>query len=130
MKDILIYIFYRNSVQGNILKYHLGSNGFNHVRHFTTPDDCLYAIQRINHPDFIILVPGESVVESLKLIQLVRQIDGMIDVIVYATNHDETNSIDFLNAGASDYIVRSGNHQNSLRELVANLQFILKEKNY
>jgi len=128
MKNVLIYLLDQNAKQGNILKYQLGCNGFKNIHYFTTSEECLYAIHNNNHPEFIIMDPGISNLNGLKFLQMVSQIDPGISVIVFSQNDDEADMLTYLNAGATDYIARTAYDHNSLRELISNLQYILKEK--
>ena len=128
MKNALIYILDENAIQGNLLKYQLSCGGFQNIHHYASIEECLYAVHKNDHPDFIIIDPGTSGTNGLTFLQMVIQIDPSIKVIIFSSGDNEPDMRTFLNAGAIDYIVRNGNNQSSLRELISNLQFILKEK--
>ena len=126
MKNTLISILDSNATEGNFLKYHLTIRGFNKVMLFTSPEECFYSIQKTAPPKFIIFNPGSSTKNGLKFLKQVVQIDPTIKFIVFSSNDNEDDVKAFIYAGASDYIISYGNDQKKIRELILNLQFMLK----
>ena len=128
MKKLLLFILDRNPIQGNFLKYHLCSNGFNNVILYNTLEDCIYSLRKNIIPDFIIADPNLKNTTDLEFLKLIKNYNPSIKVIFFSNSEDICHVSALLEAGATDYIVRVGNKQNWIHELISNLHYLIKEE--
>ena len=128
MKNILVFILDHNSVQGNFLKYSLSSSGIKNVIIFRTAEECLYSIQKTRVPDFIIADTALTSTTDLEFLKMIENIDPSIPVIFYSDNEEMSHIAHLMEAGATDYIVKTGDNPNWIRELTSNLQYLIKEE--
>jgi DNA-binding NtrC family response regulator len=128
MKKLLVFILDRNPTQGNILKYHLSSNGFNNVILFNTLEDCIYSIHKNIIPDFILADTDIKSTTDLEFLKLIKKNNPSIKVIFFSNDEDICHISALLEAGATDYIVRVGSNHNWIHELISNLHYLIKEE--
>ena len=128
MKKLLVFILDRNPIQGNFLKYHLSSSGFNNVILFNTHEDCIYSIHKNIIPDFIIADTDIKSMTDLEFLKLIKNNNPFIKVIFFSNNEDICHISALLEAGATDYIVRVVGKQNWIHELISNLHYLIKEE--
>ena len=128
MKNILVFIFDRNPVQGNFLKYGLSAKGIKNVRVYQTPEECLSNIRKTRIPEFIIADTSIKSMTDLEFLMLIKRIDPSIKIIFHSENEDATHISELLEMGATDYIVRVEGQQSWIRELISNLHYLIKEE--
>ncbi len=68
--------------------------------------------------DVAIIQYGLSDMDGIQLLQLLRQNDIDIPVIITASKESEYTATEALNSGASDFIVKEGNYHQSLSRIV------------
>ena len=128
MNNSLLFLLDRDPVKGNFLKYHLNSNGFWNVMLFPNQGECLYSLQRNIIPDFIITDTSMMGMPDLQFLKSIKADHPAITVIFFSENEDVSHISALLDAGATDYILRVGDKQNWIHELISNLQYLIKEE--
>jgi DNA-binding response OmpR family regulator len=128
MRNFMIYILDENPTEGNFLKYHLSINGFTRSMVFHVSEELSYALQKKPVPDFIILrTPLADHMESA-LLKTIKRVKATANIIILSSVEDHSHAKLLLDSGATDYIVWNGIRSESLRELVANLYYIIREE--
>jgi len=123
-----VFILDRNPAQGNILKYHLSSNGFKNVILFNTHEECIYSIRKKVIPDFILADTEIEGITDLEFLNLIRNTYPSIKVLFFSGHQDMNHISALLEAGATDYIVSVGNKHSWIHELILNLHYLIKEE--
>ena len=125
MKNISIFIVERNPVWGNLLKYRLACNKYTNTRLFLSPGEALRQIEGNIIPDYII---ASDFRDANKFLSSVKATDHSIGVIFFTETGDSEKAEKLLVAGAADYIVRSGNSESGVKELIKNLKYLCREE--
>ena len=126
MDNPLIFIVDRDSTRGNFLKYRLSTMNFSNIRVFSREEDCLYRLGKNELPDFIITDPGHIPDVALSFIRMVLQSNQAIKIICFTSSDDQEVADQFLEAGASDIILKKSNEDPGIDELVENIKYLLK----
>jgi DNA-binding NarL/FixJ family response regulator len=95
---------------------------------FPNQGECLYSLQRNIIPDFIITDTSMMGMPDLQFLKSIKADHPAITVIFFSENEDVSHISALLDAGATDYILRVGDKQNWIHELISNLQYLIKEE--
>jgi len=128
MNNSLLFLLDTDPVKGNFLKYHLSSSGFRNCMLFSTQDECFHSIQRNLIPDFIIADTSMRGMTDLEFLKSIKANYPAITVIFFSENEDVSHISALLDEGATDYILRVGDKQKWIHELISNLQYLIKEE--
>jgi PleD family two-component response regulator len=126
MEKPLIFIVDRDSTRGNFLKYRLNNLNFSNIRVFSREEDCLYRLGKNDFPDFIITDPGHDAEVALSFIRMVLQSNPSIKIICFTSSDDQEVADLFIEAGASDIILKKNRDESGFSELVENIKYLLK----
>ena len=129
MNKTVIHILEHDTKQGSFLKYQLALSGFRNVHLFHLPAECIYSLEKGNIPHFIIMDLEFSDISAEDFLERVKRISPDIKIIVFSIRDDADYASLLLSSGINDFIVRVGNNKAGIQELIANLQFIIKETN-
>jgi DNA-binding NtrC family response regulator len=127
MKSPIIFIVDKNPLHRNLAKYHLNMNKFVNVHAFQTSDECLYRMQKNMIPDFLITDYNPENHIGFGFLQTVKEISDSIQIIVFSTMDDPIIAMKLIDAGVSDFIVKTGNLDFGLTELIKNMNYLIKE---
>lgn len=135
MNPLKIFLVEDDPFFGELLKYHLSLNPDYQVQVFTTGKDCLKNL--INKPDIISIDFGLPDIGGDQLLKKIQEHDSSIPVIVISGQEDVSVAVNFLKAGARDYIIKDENTKemlwNSILKLRENISLkkeveVLKEQ--
>ncbi|OYU85551.1 MAG: regulator [Flavobacterium sp. BFFFF2] len=105
MKPLKIYLVEDDAFFGESLKYHLKLNPDYDIHLFQTGKECIENLYK--KPDIICLDFGLPDISGDKLLKKIHEINNQIPIIVMSGQEDIEVAVNFLKAGAKDYIVKS-----------------------
>ena len=128
MKIPVIFIVDKNTVHSNLLKYQLMVNKFSNVQVFSSVEDCLYRLRREEGPVYLIADSALGDFSGIEFLRMARKISPGVNVIFYSSTEDADIASALIENGATDYILKGGKIEQSMTELIRNLQFIINER--
>jgi DNA-binding response OmpR family regulator len=128
MKIPIVFVVDKNPIHRSLIKYHLNVNKFSNVHTFQTGDECLYRLQKNLIPDFLITdyIPGDHI--GFEFLRSVKKFSSSIQIIFFSSFDDPILAVRLLDAGASDYVVKTSKLDLGLTELIKNVKYLSKEK--
>jgi DNA-binding response OmpR family regulator len=128
MKIPIVFVVDKNPIHRSLIKYHLNVNKFSNVHTFQTGDECLYRLQKNLIPDFLITdyIPGDHI--GFEFLRSVKKFSSSIQIIFFSSFDDPILAVRLLDAGASDYVVKTSKLDFGLTELIKNVKYLSKEK--
>jgi len=127
MKADLLFVVDKNSIHRNLIKYHLNINKFSGVQVFQSGNECLYRLQKNVTPDFIIADYDLGDCTGFEFLKKVKNAAPQVHVIFFTTIDDPILAVKLLEAGASDYLVKTSKIDFGISELIKNIKFIVRE---
>jgi len=127
MKADLIFVVDKNSIHRNLIKYHLNVNKFSRVQPFQSGDECLYRLQKNVIPDFIIADYDPDNFTGFEFLKKAKRAAAHVHIIFFTTMDDPILAVKLLEAGASDYLVKTSKIDFGISELIKNIKFIIRE---
>lgn len=122
MKMLKLFLVEDDPFFGAILSYHLRLNPDYDVHLFTTGQECLNQLHQ--NPDIVCLDFGLPDMDGVALFRKIKAYNAAIPLIIISGQEAIEVAVDFLKAGASDYIVK-GEHT---KELLWNSIIKIREK--
>lgn len=128
MKTPIVFVVDKNPIHRSLVKYHLNVNRFFDVHTFQSGDECLYRLQKNVIPDFLITDynPGDQI--GFEFLHKVKELANSTKIVYFSSLDDPILAIRLLEAGASDYIVKTSRLDYGLAELIKNVKYLIKEK--
>lgn len=130
MQTYKIFIVDRNPIHNSLIKYHLNINKFQQVQNFPNGQECLYRLEKHNIPDIIVTDYDIGNYTGFDFLRRVKETFPEINVIYFSSLADPVLAMKLLEAGASDFIVKTSKLEAGISELLKNLRFILKEADH
>ena len=124
----LIFVVDKNPIHNSLIKYHLNVNKFFNVQTFPTGDECLYKLNKQVIPDFLITDYDAGNLSGFDFMRKVCSISPKIRIIFFSSYDDPILAVRILDAGATDYIVKTNRLEFGLTELIKNIRFLVKEE--
>ncbi|MCX6269102.1 MAG: response regulator [Bacteroidetes bacterium] len=128
MKKSLIFVVDKNPIHRNLIRYNLEINKFTNVHAFQTGEDCLYRIQKSLQPDFLISSFFTGTHSGFDFLRSVLEISPSTRVIFFDNFEDPLLAEKLLTAGASDYVVKTGDPDAGISQLLKNVHYLAREK--
>jgi DNA-binding response OmpR family regulator len=128
MKSPIVFVVDKNPIHRSLVKYHLNVNKFSNVHAFQDGDECIYRLQKNLIPDFLITDYNPVDQIGFDFLRNVRRISASIQIIFFSSFDDPILAVRLLEAGASDYIVKTSKLDFGLTELIKNVKYLSKEK--
>ncbi|MCX6286458.1 MAG: response regulator [Bacteroidetes bacterium] len=129
MQTPRIFIVDRNPIHNSLIKYHLNINKFSQIQNFPNGQECLYRIEKNMVPDIIITDYDIGNYTGIDFLRKVRDKYPDVRVLYFSSLADPVLAMKLLEAGASDFIVKTSKLEAGISELLKNLRYILKEAN-
>lgn len=126
MKDPVIFIIDTNPVHGNMVKYKMTAMKLTNVWLFNSVEECLYRLRK-QQPDFLISEYTLGSYRGEDLLRMARKISPQTSILFFSSVEDAGLAEKLLADGARDYIVKSGRLEESITELIRNLEFLYSE---
>ena len=126
MQTCKIFIVDRNPVHNSLIKYHLNINKFNQVQGFPSGQECLYRMERNAAPDFIITDYDIGNYSGFDFLRKIRERFPETRVVYFSSLADPVLAMKLLDAGASDFIVKTSKLESGIIELLKNIRYVLK----
>lgn len=112
MSQIKIFLVEDDPWFGELLKHHLSHNPDYHISLFKTAIECL---NNLHHkPDIICMDFGLPDMTGDVLLQNIQDSNKNIPIIVISGQEDVAVAVNFLKAGAKDYIIKDDNTKDTL----------------
>lgn len=127
MNNISIFVIDRNPIHNSLIKYHLNINKFTLVYTFPNGQECLYRLQKGFIPDFIITDYDIGNYTGFDFLGKIRDRYPDLSLVYFSSIADPVLAMKLLEAGASDFIIKTSKLEAGISELLKNLKFILKE---
>ncbi|MCC5927234.1 MAG: response regulator [Bacteroidetes bacterium] len=99
-----------------LLNQKLISNDYQYVKTFTNGVDCLNALG--DKPDVIFLDHNMDTFSGYEVLKKVKRYDPNIFVVMVSGQEDIKTAVDSLKHGAFDYILKTGNDQHKINEVL------------
>ena len=126
MNQLKIFIVEDNPFFGELLKYHLSLNPDYHISLYQTGKECVENLYQ--KPNIICLDFGLPEITGDKLLKKIQEINNNIPIIIISGQEDIEVAINFLKAGAKDYIIKNDHTKeilwNSILKIKENIQLI------
>ena len=127
MKTPIVFVVDKNPVHLSLINYYLIMNRFFHVYTFPSGGECLYRLKRQFIPDFIITDYNPADYDGFDFVRTVKEISPYIRVIFFSSIDDPAIALRLFEAGASDYVIKTGKPNIGITELIRNIRYLLKE---
>jgi two-component system, NtrC family, response regulator AtoC len=127
MQTSLIFIVDRNPIHNSLIKYHLNINKIGQVNTFPNGQECLYRLEKNTLPDVIITDYDIGNYTGIDFLKKITERYPDIRVIYFSSSADPVLAMKLLEAGASDFLVKSSKLEAGITELIKNLRYILRE---
>jgi len=128
MKPVVIFIVDKNPIHSSLLKYHLTVQRFFHVQIYHSAEECLYRLRKKAVPDYLITEYDLVDHAGFDFLRTVRRICPSTAVIFFSAFDDPVLAMRLIDAGATDYIMKTTKLEHGIQDLIRNIQFLLKEK--
>lgn len=126
MNQLKIFIVEDDPFFGESLKYHLSLNPDYHISLYQTGKECVENLYQ--KPNIICLDFGLPDITGDKLLKKIQEINNNIPIIIISGQEDIEVAINFLKAGAKDYIIKNDHTKeilwNSILKIKENIQLI------
>jgi CheY-like chemotaxis protein len=129
MQTPRIFIVDRNPIHNSLIKYHLNINKLSQIQTFPNGQECLYRLQKNTVPDIIITDYDIGNYTGFDFLRKITDMFPEVRVVYFSSLADPVLAMKLLEAGASDFIVKTSKLENGISELLKNLKYILKEAN-
>lgn len=128
MKTPIVFVVDKNPIHRSLIKYHLNVNRFFNVHTFQSEDECIYRLQKNLIPEFLITDynPGDQI--GFDFLHSVRTLSSSIKIIFFSSSDDPILAVRLLDAGASDYIVKTSKLDFGIAELIKNVKYLSRER--
>jgi len=127
MNNIIVFVVDRNPIHNGLIKYHLNISKYNFVYTFPNGQECLYRLQKGLIPEFIITDYDIGNYTGFDFLGKVKDRYPDVSVVYFSSFADPVLAMKLLEAGASDFIVKTSKLETGITELLKNLKFIHKE---
>jgi two-component system, NtrC family, response regulator AtoC len=128
-KSPVIFVIDRNPIHSSLIKYHLNVNRFLNVQVFQTGEECIYRISKNVLPDFLISDYHIGDMNGFELIEKVREKSSLVRIFFFSAQDDPIFAVRLLEAGASDYILKTSKLDIGIAELIKNVKYLCREEN-
>ncbi len=120
MNQLKLFIVEDDAFFGEVLKRHLSLNPDYEVHLYTTAKECLEQMHK--KPDIISIDYGLPDMNGDVLLKRITELNKTIPVIVISGQEDVAVAVNFLKAGARDYIVKDDHAKEALWNSVLKLR--------
>lgn len=124
-----VFVIDRNPIHSSLIRYHLNVNRFLNVQAFQTGEEYLYRLSKKLLPDFLITDYDLSDVNCFDLIRITKEKSASTRIIIFSAQDDPILAVRLLDAGASDYILKTSKLDIGIAELVKNVKYLCREEN-
>jgi DNA-binding NarL/FixJ family response regulator len=128
MKRTTVFIIEKDAPLANLVRYHLLSKQAKHVQVFPTVTECFYFMHKKSIPDFLIADLDHPEINAIGFLKTVRQSFPGVRVLFLSPFTDDSLVSQLMEDGATDYIYKSDRMEDWIRELVKNMEFLIREK--
>lgn len=126
MTSLKIFLIEDDPFFGTALKYHLKLNPDFDVHLFTSGKDCISNLYQ--KPDIICLDFGLPDITGDKLLKRIQETNDKIPIIIISAQEEIEVAVNFLKAGAKDYIIKNEQTKdilwNSINKIRENLDLV------
>ncbi len=127
LKSPDIFVIDKNPIHNSLIKYHLNVNRFFKVQTFSSGNECLYRLQKNVSPAFVVMDYDAGDHNGFEFMRKIKTYSPSTDIIFFSSFDDPILAVRLLDAGATDYIAKTGKLEMGIRELIKNLNFLIKE---
>ena len=127
MKRTTVFIIEKDASIANLIRYQLVSHQARHVQVFPTPEECLYFMHKKSIPDFLIADLAHPEINASGLLKAVKQSFPGVKILFLSPLTDDSLVKQLMEAGATDYIFKSGRTEDWIHELLKNMEFLIRK---
>ncbi|MCX6245502.1 MAG: response regulator [Bacteroidetes bacterium] len=124
MRRVSFFILERETALANLIRYRLMMQQAEHVQVFPALSECLYFMQKHFVPDFIIADLDLPEMNGSRFLTTVKELSNRIQVVFLSAHPDDVLLSQLMEEGASDYIFKSAQREEWIRELMKNLEYL------
>lgn len=128
MKTSAIFIVDKNPIHRNLIRYNLEISKFTNIQTFPSGEECLYRLHKKDHPDFLICSFFTGNHTGFDFLRSVMDISPYTRVIFFDTFEDPALAGKLLEAGASDYVVKTRDPDAGISDLLKNVRYLIRKK--
>lgn len=127
MKAEILFIIDKNPIHGSLLKYHLTIHRFQHIQLYHSAEECLSRLKKSVTPRFIITEYDLADYDGFDFLNMVKKYSPSSQIIFFSLFDDPVTAMKLIDAGATDYILKTTKLDIGIKNLIRNLLFIRKE---
>ncbi len=124
MNSPVIFLAEKNPIHASLIKYHLHISRFLQVQIFPNGEELLYRMRKGVLPDFVISDYDVGSYTGFDFLEKVKALSEGSHVVFFSTYEDPILAMRLLEAGASDYISKTGKLELGIAELVKNIRYL------
>jgi len=128
MHSSIVFVIDKNPIHNSLIKYHLNINRFSQVHTFQSWSECHYRLEKNLIPDYLITDYDSGDISGFDLLRKIQAMAPSTRVVFFSSYDDPILAIRLLDAGASDYIIKTSRLEIGLTELVKNVSYLNKEE--
>jgi len=127
-KSPVVFVVDRNPIHGSLIKYHLNVNRFLKVHVFQSEEECIYRLGKNLFPDFLITDHNVDGNNGFDILEKVKKMSPDVRIIFFSSCEDPILAFRLLEAGASDYIVKTSQLAIGIAELIKNVKYLCRDE--
>ncbi|MBN1199618.1 MAG: response regulator [Bacteroidales bacterium] len=127
MKPEILFVVDKNPIHSSLLKYHLTIQRFQHVQLYHSAEECLSRLKKNIQPRFIITEYELADYNGFDFLKMIKKYAPNTQVIFFSSFDDPIVAMQLIDAGASDFILKTTKLNLGINDLIRNLLFIRKE---
>lgn len=125
----VIFVIDRNPIHSSLIKYHLNINRFLSVQVFRSGEEYLSRLHKNIFSDFLISDFDIGDMDGFELMEKAIEKAPETRIIFLSSNDDSTLAIRLLEAGATDYILKTSKLDIGIGEMIKNVKYLCQEAN-
>jgi DNA-binding NarL/FixJ family response regulator len=128
MKPVVVFIVDKNPIHSSLLKYYLTLHRYFQVQLYHSAEECLYRLRKNITPDYLITEYDLHDHNGFDFLRMAKQLSPSTEVLFFSTYDDPILAMRLIDAGATDYIMKTAKLEHGIQDLIKNIEFIHKER--
>ncbi len=127
MKNPMIFIVVKDALIANMLKYELQAQRFTDIHLLPSAGECFYALSKGRIPDFIVSDLQGNAENGISFLQSIFRLNARTRVLFLLSAGEEFEASHVMEAGATDFVMRSSHSNLWMKELIRNICYLRKQ---
>ena len=123
----ILFIVDKNPIHSSLLKYHLTIHRFQHVQLYHSAEECIFRLKKNIQPAFIITEYDLADYNGFDFLNMIKKYSPSSQILFFSSFDDPIIAMQLIDAGASDFIMKTAKVDQGIKNLIKNLLFIRKE---